>query len=53
MSTSQTIYTLLCTFVSGSTCEGLFYLEENAVRSAFIKAIAEATKKCKEVSNKC
>lgn len=34
----------------GSTCEGLHYLEENRVRYAFIKAIEEATRRCKEVS---
>ncbi|XP_014279605.1 pyrroline-5-carboxylate reductase 1, mitochondrial [Halyomorpha halys] len=37
---------------AGSTCEGLHHLEENAVRSAFIKAIEGATKKCRETTSK-
>lgn len=36
----------------GSTCEGLHHLEENGVRSAFIKAIEGATKKCRETAKK-
>ncbi|KAK9506200.1 hypothetical protein O3M35_008177 [Rhynocoris fuscipes] len=37
---------------AGSTCEGLYSLEESAVRAAFIKAIQSATNRCRQVSSK-
>uniref|UniRef100_A0A170YTU3 Pyrroline-5-carboxylate reductase n=1 Tax=Triatoma infestans TaxID=30076 RepID=A0A170YTU3_TRIIF len=36
---------------AGSTCEGLYRLEEGGIRAAFIKAIHSATARCRKTSN--